>query len=197
MTPFHVILRLVALLGLVSLAACSSLNLGTADRLRSLDYLNDDIASLVLAFDAPATLEPIPDASLFRFDIVAPGRGERHLAAVLTRGDATAAAGTLPPPAAGRSYYLFAFSEADKQALREAQAWARGLAGDPPQPRVALEPRFCSTVRDADPRETRVSVLVALPGSGAMEPLVDAARVADLLAGTGSSSLPPCAGHSG
>jgi hypothetical protein len=30
-----------------------------------------------------------------------------------------------------------------------------------------------------------------------MAPLIDDARVADLLAGTGSSSLPPCAGHSG
>src|SRR5690606_38265417 len=132
----------LALSGPLLLSACSSLNLGTAAQLRSLDYLKDDIADVVLAFDVPVALEPIPSASLFRFDIVAPGHGERHLAAVLVRGDATAAAGTSPPPAEGRTYYLFAFSEVDKQALREAQAWASGLAPNPPQPRVALEPRF-------------------------------------------------------
>lgn len=194
---FRFALRLVALLGLLAVAGCASFNLGTAAQVRSLDYLHDDLASVVLAFDAPVTVEPIPDASLFRFDIVAPGRGERHLAAVLARGDATVAAGSLPPPAAGRTYYLFAFSPADQQALREAQAWARGLAGEPPRPRVALEPRFCTTERYADPRETRISVLVALPGTGAVAPLIDDVRVADLLAGTGSSSLPACAGHSG
>ncbi|HEV7277260.1 MAG TPA: hypothetical protein VGN80_13320 [Devosiaceae bacterium] len=197
MMLFQFLRPFAALLGLFLLAGCASFNLGTAAQVRGLDYLNDDLASVVLAFDVPVTIEPIPDASLFRLDIVAPGRGERHLAPVLVRGDATAAAGTLRPPADGRTYYLFAFSEADKQALREAQAWARGLAGDPPQPRIALEPRFCSTALHADPRETRISVLVALPGTGAMAPLVDDVRVADLLSGTGSSSLPACAGHSG
>jgi len=196
MTLFNHALRCAGLAAIVLLAGCASFNLGGAAQMRGLDYLRDDIASVVLAFDVPVTIEPIPDASLFRFDIVAPG-GERHLAAVLVRGDATAAAGSLPPPAEGRTYYLFAFAEADQQALREAQAWARSLAGAPPQPRIALEPRFCTTERYADPRDTHISVLVALPGAGAMTPLIDDARVADLLAGTGSSSLPACAGHSG
>lgn len=196
MTLIRITLRLAALIGLILLAGCASFNLGTATQVRSLDYLADDIGSVVLAFDVPVTLEPVPDASLFRFDIVAPGSGERHLAAVLVRGDGSMAAGSLPPPKEGRTYYLFAFSEADKLALREAQSWARSLPGDV-RPRVALEPRFCTTAPAADPAETRVSVLVALPGSGSMAPLIDDARVADLLAGTGSSRLPACAGHSG
>lgn len=196
MMQFRPILQLLALTGLLGLAACSSLNSGTARQLRSIDFLQDDIASVVLAFDVPVTLEPIPDASLFRFDLVVPGYGERHLAPVLVRGDASAAAGTLPPPAEGRTYYLFAFSEADQRALREAQAWAGG-ATTPVPPRVALEPRFCSTTAAPDLHKTRVSVLVALPGSGAMAPLIHNARVDELLAGTGSSGLPPCAGHSG
>lgn len=199
MPRFAVITRPCALFGLVALAACSSLNLGTAAKLRALDYLNDDIASLSLALDVPLSLEPVPEASLLRFDLSVPGHGERHVSAVLVRGDASAAAGALPPPQSGRTYYLFAFSEVDQAALREAQAWARGLAASgvaPARPTVAISPRLCANA-PGDPREQRISVLVALPGSGAMAPLLDDARVADLLVGTGSSSLPPCAGHSG
>ena len=111
-------------------AGCSSLSMPTAARLKTLDYLNDDIGSLVLAFDVPETLEPVPEASRFSFVVSIPGQGERKVDAVLAPGDASDVAGTLPPPGNERTYYLFGFSDADKARLREAQAWARSYRRD-------------------------------------------------------------------
>lgn len=188
---------LLAVVGLVT--ACSSLSMPTAAKLRALDYLNDDIASLVVAFDVPETLEPVPGASGFSFDISIPGKGERHIAATLEPGDASEVAGALPPPGTERTYYLFGFAEADKAKLREAQAWARGIATTgvaPNTPVIAISPRFCRS--DAiDMATARVSVLIALPGSPALEPLVSNETLATLLASTGGGVLPECAGHSG
>ena len=109
------------------LAGCTSLSLDGAAGPRALDYVNDDIAGLVLAFDVPLSLEPVPEASVLSFDVTTPANGERHVRAALVRADAGEAAGGLPPPGTDRTYYLFGFSEADKAAIREAQAWARSL----------------------------------------------------------------------
>jgi hypothetical protein len=190
-----------AVVATLALAACSSLSLPTAAKLRALDYLNDDVASLLLAFDVPETLEPIPDASTVRFDIVSAGNGEKHVNAVLARSDAGEIAGTLPPPADGRTYYLFGFSPADQQAIRDAQAWARALpktAAGSNALSIGIGPRFCRTEAiDAD--NVRLSVLVALPGATALEPLVSNETLANVIAagGGGSAELPACAGHSG
>lgn len=188
---------LLAAGGLVT--ACSSLSMPTAAKLRALDYLNDDIGSLVVAFDVPETLEPVPGASGFSFDVSIPGKGERHVVATLEPGDASEVAGTLPPPGAERTYYLFGFAEADKAKLRAAQAWARSVAETgvaPNTPVIAIAPRFCRS--DAiDLAATRVSVLIALPGSPALAPLVSNESLATLLASTGGGVLPQCAGHSG
>lgn len=188
---------LVVLLGW--LAGCSSLSMPAAAKLRALDYLNDDIATLVLAFDVPVTLEPLPEQSGFSFDIAIPGKGERKVAAVLVPADAGDIAGTLPPPGTDRTYYLFGFSDADKGKLREAQAWAKGIALTgvaPNTPVIGITPRFCRT-DTVDPDATKVSVLIALPGSAALEPLVRDQSLAALLASTGGGELPACAGHSG
>lgn len=194
------LLKMAAVLAAIGLlAACSSLSMPTAAKLRALDYLNDDIASLVLAFDVPETIEPVPDASGFSFDVSIPGKGERHVAVVLAPGDASEVAGTLPPPGEARTYYLFGFSDADKAKLREAQAWARGIAETgvaPNTPVIAITPRFCRS-DTVDAAATKVSVLIALPGSVALEPLVQNQSLAALLASTGGGDLPACAGHSG
>ena len=187
------------LVAMLAAAACSSLSMPTAAKFRALDYLNDDIAGLLLAFDVPETLEPVPDASGFSFTVSVPGQGERKVTAVLTRGDAGEAAGTLPPPEDGRTYYLFGFSEADKAKLREAQAWARGIAQTgvaPNTPVISISPRFCRS-GEVDAASTKVSVLVALPGNVALEPLVQRESLASLLASTGGGVLPACTGHSG
>jgi hypothetical protein len=188
---------LAAAAGLVT--ACSSLSVPTAAKLGALDYLNDDIASLVLAFDVPETLEPVPDASGFSFAVSIPGKGERKVTAVLAPGDASEVAGTLPPPGNERTYYLFGFSDADKARLREAQAWARGIAETgvaPNRPVISIAPRFCRS-DTIDAAKTKVSVLVALPGQGALEPLISNESLSAVLASSGGGTLPACAGHSG
>ena len=143
MRLFGVVATVLALAGL---AGCSSLSMPTAAKLRALDYLNDDLGSLVLAVDVPETLEPIPGASTFTFSVSIPGKGERRVEAVLEPGDASEIAGTLPPPANQRTYYLFGFSDADKAKLRETQTWARAIAETgvaPNTPVIAITPRFC------------------------------------------------------
>jgi hypothetical protein len=181
--------RLLAGLALLGLAACSSLNLQTANRLRTLDYINDDVASLVLAFDLPRGLEPQEGGSVLSFDITTATNGEKHLKAVLARADADEIAGTLPPPATSRVYFLFGFSDKDKATLREMQGWARALpAGSGGSIRIALAPRFCA-IAPVDPGKVNVSVLIALPGETSLAPLIDNQKLADALAG---SELTPC-----
>jgi hypothetical protein len=188
-------MRIIAGLLLAALlAACSTLNMTTANSLRSLDYMRDDIASLLIAFDVPRGIGPVRGASTLSFDVVVAGQGERHIKAVLEQADADEVEGSLPPPGTGRAYYLFGFADKDKAAIREAQAWARtlpgGLTGN--SVGIALSPRLC-TSGGVDPSSARVSVLIALPGQGGLAPLIDRARLSDLLAQSGGGALPPCA----
>jgi hypothetical protein len=191
------VLRMVAaVLVAAGMAGCSSLSMPTAAKLKALDYLNDDLGSLILAVDVPETLEPMPGGSTLSFVVSVPGKGERKVEAVLEPGDASEVAGTLPPPGNERTYYLFGFSDADKARLREAQAWAKEIAQTgvaPNTPVIAITPRFCrSDVIDV--AATKVSVLIALPGSPALEPLLQGQSLAAL---PGGLDLPACAGHSG
>ena len=54
--------RIAAVAAILALAACSSIPIGTAGKLRGLDYLNDDVASLLLAFDLPRRSSRFPTA---------------------------------------------------------------------------------------------------------------------------------------
>lgn len=187
---------LAAALVAAGVAGCSSLSMPTAAKLKALDYLNDDLGSLVLAVDVPETLEPIQGASVFSFAVSVPGKGERRVEAALEPGDASDVAGTLPPPGNGRTYYLFGFSAADQARLREAQAWAKEIALTgvaPNTPVIAITPRFCQS-DTIDAATTKVSVLIALPGGPALEPLLQGQSLAAL---PGGANLPACAGHSG
>lgn len=183
-------------LGLAALAACSSIPLGTAAKLRGLDYLNDDVASLLLAFDLPPSLEPVQGASTISFDITTPASGERHIKATLVAADAGDLAGTLPPPSGERNYYLFGFSDPDKQAIREAQAWARTLPAGNNALSISLAPRLCRT-EPVDPAKTTVSALIALPGAPGLAPLLSNQPLSTVLASAPIKDVPPCAGHSG
>lgn len=191
----------VILAAVAALTACSSIPIGTASKLRGLDYLNDDVASLLLAFDLPPSLEPVQGASTISFDITTPASGERRIKATLVAVDAGDLAGTLPPPAGERNYYLFGFSDPDKQAIREAQAWVRGLwpSGDTDNDiliQTSLNPRFCRT-GPVDPARTSVSALIALPGATRLAPLLSNMPLSSVLATSPMKDLPPCAGHSG
>ena len=176
----------------LALAACSSLPIGTGQTLRGLDIVNDDVASLLLAFDLPASLEPVPGASTLSFDITGAG-GERRIKATLVPADAGDLAGTLPPPADTRSYYLFGFSDADKTKIREAQTWAKTLPPGGASLAIRLDPGLCRT--DAvDPARTTVSALVALPGATGLAPLLTNIPLGTATAG---KDVAACAGHSG
>lgn len=188
-------LMLATLAVVLAVAACSSIPIGTGERQRNLDTLNDDIASLLLAFDLPPSLEPAPEGSTFSFDITTTS-GERHVKATLIRGDASEAAAVLPPPAGERNYYLFAFSDADKAAIREAQAWARTLPPGTNTPSISLAPRLCRT-EAIDPARTTVSALIALPGTPGLSPLINNVPLTAVLAAAPIKDVPPCPGHSG
>ena len=187
-------LRLGALAFALTLAACSSIPIGTASKLRGLDYLNDDVANLLIAFDLPQSLEPLPDGSTLSFDAKSPS-GERHIKATLVPADADDLAGTLPPPADNRNYYLFGFSDADKQAIREAQASLRP-AGHDTLISISLNPRLCRT-EPIDPARVTVSALIALPGVSGLSPLLSNMPLSTVLATSPTKDVPACAGHSG
>ena len=182
----------LALLAVLTLAACSSIPIGTVASLRALDYLNDDLASLLVAFDVPLSLEPIPNASALNLDITTPSNGERHIKAMLSETDPGDLAGTLPPPADGRNYYLFGFSVADKAAIREAQAWAKTIPPGASTIALSLSPGFCRTA-PIDAGNTTVSVLIALPGTPSLAPLISSQSLKTLLATAPIKDIPSCA----
>lgn len=178
------------------LAACSSIPIGTGDKLRNLDYLSDDIASLLLAFDLPPSLEPTPTGSTLSFDIRTPASGEKHITATLIPADAGELASTLPPPMDERNYYLFGFSEADKAAIRAAQSWARTLPPGANALSISLSPSLCRT-EPIDPAKTTLSALIALPGESGLSPLLSNVPLFAVLSQAPIKDVPACAGHSG
>lgn len=178
-----------------ALAGCASLNFTTANALRAVDVFSDDIASLVLAIDLPDTLAPIAEGSTVTVEAKTPASGERRIEAVLVHADTELVVETLPEPGRDRAYYLFGFSDEDKARLREMQEWGRGLGADfgatGGTVSVSVSPGICRTT-DIDPNSTYVSVLIALPGGDRLEPLVNNARLSELLAGTGAPEVPHC-----
>lgn len=173
----------------LALSACSSLSVGTSPQLRAIDYANDDVANLVIAFDVPETLEPVQDASTLAFAL-----GSKKLTTGLVRANADEVAGTLPPPAGDHTYYLFGFSDADKTKIRALQAEAKASPGAASGLVISFAPSFCRTV-EIDPKNARFSVLMALPGATAgLAPLVSNASLADVLAATPTKTLPACDG---
>ncbi len=188
--------RAGGLAALLAVAGCASLSLHTTSPLRPLDYLRDDIASLLLVLDLPASLEPLEHGAILDLDFVIPASGERHVRAVLLAADASDLAGALPPPAEARSYYFLGFSAADKAAVQEALVWARALPQDNNAMALSLSPGLCRT-GEVDTARARISVLVALPGETGLAPLVADLTVDDMLAAASMGSLPTCNGHSG
>ncbi|MEX0628961.1 MAG: hypothetical protein WEB63_03160 [Cucumibacter sp.] len=177
------------------LAACASLSLPTANALRALDFFNDDMAALLLALDLPSSVAPVPFGAIVTILATTPAHGERLIEAALTPADGESVVGTLPPPGRDRAYYVFGFSDADKEKLREAQQWGRGLPGGFAAAGGALgidiDPQLCA-LTGLDPQTTTFSVLVALPGGDGLAPLVSNAKLADLLARSGDTELPAC-----
>ena len=195
MTVFQTFSRfkLIALM-VLGLSGCTGLNFGTANALQSLDFLNDDIAEMTFAVDAPVQILPQDEGVLFEMDVVTAQNGERHIRAVLVRGDFSEAVSQLKPPLSGRAYHLFAFGETDKEAIGELQAWARELQREQGQVggelTVKITPSFCRT-SSADASDLRVSVLVSLPGKPGLNPLLSNVKLSDL-GGAGMLRMPLC-----
>jgi len=186
-------LLLAAVAVVAPLAGCDSLGLGASAPAtppsRALDYRQDELAAVVFALDLPADLHPVQRASTARFDITAAGKGERHLKATLVLADGDSIDGELPPPAAGRTYYLLGFADRDKQAIAAAQKWLAALPpGSAPVIAFDVTPKFCETAA-IDPSVTRFSLLPALPGAGPLLPLVNAQPVTAVI---GGGQVPPC-----
>ena len=186
-------LLLAALATVLPLAGCDSLGLGAATPppppSRALDYRQDDLASVVFALDLPADLQPVRNASTARLDITTPDKGNRHLKATLVLADGDSIDGELPPPAAGRTYYLLGFADRDRKAIADAQKWLAGLPpGSAPVVAFGVTPKFCETAA-IDPAATQISVLPALPSAGPLLPLVNAQPVTAAING---GQVPPC-----
>jgi hypothetical protein len=181
--------RWIAALGTtLLLAACSTLGLPTAPA-TSLDPLRDDVASLLIAFDLPRGLGPAA-GSLFTFDVANGGPGE-HLRLTPLQADVDEVPANLPPPGAGRAYYLFAFTETDKFAIRAAQASAQARGATARSVTIGMVPKLC-TAGTLDPNFTTLSVLAVLPGRSPL-PFIDAQPLSALLQQPGSTQMPPCA----
>ena len=71
--------RLIAIVLTLLLAACSTAGINTNNPSRSLDPVNDDVASLLIAFDLPRGLGPNNVAGqLFTFDVAQGGPAEKR-----------------------------------------------------------------------------------------------------------------------
>ena len=181
--------HLLAACAVLLLSGCSTLDMHDGAKLRTLDYLRDDLASLVIAFDLPRGVAPLAGASTLGVDVA--GSSPRHLKLTLAEADADEIAAGLPPPGQGRAYYLFGFADPDKAAIREIQLAARNANVAATAVTLTLAPRFCRS-GSLDPHALAISVLAALPGDTSLAPLIDRQNLADALAASGGD-LPPCA----
>lgn len=187
----------IALSTMIGISGCTSLHLGTALKLRALDFFDDDVAELLVAFEVPDNVQPISEASHIQFDVTTAELGERHVTAELVPAVDASAAANLTPPLQGRRYHLLAFADDDKAAIREAQQWVRELKAAHSGPLggrvdIAVRPRFCS-MGGADPTGLRFSVLIALTGEDRLEPLIVNESLSRILDEAGVERLPDCA----
>jgi hypothetical protein len=176
---------LVSAAVLLALCACSSFGPGATPPQRPLDSLHDDVAGLLIVFDLPRGLGPMPGASILTFATST----TRPVKAVLIPADVDETAGQLPPPGNGRAYYFLALSPADQISIRTMQAGARGANLVPANVTLTVLPSLCES-EVVDPRLASISVLLAAPAGQRLAPLIDHRLVADVIGVAGK--LPAC-----
>lgn len=170
------------------LAACSTVGPRPGPGGGSLDALRDDLGSLLIAFDLPRGLGPAK-GSLFTFDVANGGPAE-HLRLTPLPADVDGIPANLPPPGVDRAYYLFAFSEADRFALRNGQASAQARGATAANVTIGVVPKLC-TAGPVDPNYLTVSVYAVLPGRNP-QPFLNRTVLAQLLQQPGSTQMGPC-----
>jgi hypothetical protein len=183
------IVRFVSAFCIMVLAACSTVGPGPGPASGTLDPLRDDIGALLIAFDLPRGLGPAK-GSLFTFD-VANGGPIEHLRLTPLQADVDGLPSNLPPPGVDRAYYLFAFSETDRLAIRNAQLSAQARGATSQNVTIAMVPKLC-TAGTVDPNLVTVSVYAVLPGRSPM-PFLNHALLSVLLQQPGSTQMGPCA----
>ena len=185
--PFARLLLAGALLG--GLAGCDTLGMSfgpsapSGPAARPIDYRNDDLSAVLFAIDVPVGLKPVAGGTVATFDATNGGKADKHVRATLVLADGEAVDAALPPPASGRTSYLFTFGEKDKAAIRAAQKWLQAQPTDS-APVVLLDvaPKLCATAAP-DPTMT-YNVVPALAGT----PLTP------IVSGEAIGQLPACAG---
>lgn len=180
------LLRLILALGVaLVLASCASFG-GRPDGERPLNPILDDVASIVITFDLPRGLGP-GQGSLFTFDVVK-GKMQVHLKVALVRADVDSLPAGLPPPGNDRAYYLFTFSEADQQSIRDTQINAQLNNATERHFKMGFYPRFCAA-GPIDSKRMTVSVYGVLAGR-APGTFANQVKLSDLVdAGT---TIPQC-----
>jgi hypothetical protein len=175
------------------LSACSTMGLNSPSASGSLDPLQDDVGSLLIAFDLPRGLGPNNAAGqLFTFDVPQGGPTE-HLRLLLVPADADLAAGHLPPPAEGRAYYLYTLDGAARAQIQAAQATANARAVPGKSVQIGVVPHLCSA-GPVDQYATTVSIFATLPGRTGPLPFMNHETLANVLQMPGSTQLAICNG---
>ena len=183
---------LLALALSLLLAGCSTVGLNLGAPSGGLDASRDDLSTLVIAFDLPRGLGPSPTAGqLFTFDVANGGPSE-HLRLTLAPADADLAPGTLPPPAEGRAYYLFALKEADQLSIRAAQSLAQQRGVTANGVKLGIVPKLCNA-GPVDANLLTISVFAVVPGRTGLLPFLKDETLAQLLTQPGSTQMPACA----
>ena len=184
--------NLLVLAAALLLSACSSFGPGSPTGGPALDPATNDMASLLVAFDLPRGLGPSPTAGqLFTFDVANGGPSE-HLRLTLAPADADLAPGTLPPPAEGRAYYLFALKEADQLSIRAAQSLAQQRGVTANGVKLGIVPKLCNA-GPVDANLLTISVFAVVPGRTGLLPFLKDETLAQLLTQPGSTQMPACA----
>ncbi|HEU5095520.1 MAG TPA: hypothetical protein VFT77_10205 [Reyranella sp.] len=173
------------------LAACSGTGPDFSSHGPSFDPSKDDVADLLIVFDLPRGLGTNNTAGqLFTFDAAQGGPNE-HLRLTLMPADGDQVMSSLPPPADGRSYYLFQLAPQAKSQILAAQqsAQARGVPGSSIQ--LGIVPHLCSS-GPVDQNAATVTISAVLPGKTGLLPFINNEPLAQVLQLPGSNQLGIC-----
>jgi hypothetical protein len=166
------------------LAGCSSLGgLAPQPSAPAFDLASADLALALFAVDLPASVRPAAQGPRVTY-AASPG-----LDVTLVPADAEPVVAALQPPAAGRSYVVYAFAPEDQPKVRAAQS-----GGARPGATFTVIPRLCVTA-EARKNSDTIAVHAVLPGRQAVQ--VIAAETLLSLEARAGAPLPACAGHSG
>ena len=99
---------------------------------------------------------------------------------------------SLPPPAEGRAYYVFALKPADIPAIAAAQSAAQQRGVSSSGVKLGIVPKLCNA-GPVDPNALTVSVFALIPGRTGLLPFLKDETLAQLLLQPGSTQMPACA----